>query len=602
MRKSLQSRVTAISLAAILALGYFALMATLMWMFENAVNLNALSATLDSSGQVNTWAVIAVTALVIFVLAYWGLGKMSSPGPAQAAVTGAENRAATKLDAELQHWSWRDVLVPVSAMIVILGGTGGYILAQQDTMLDAARYRQFSLIGQLKAQSVSRWVQERQRDLAVLLDNAQFKVELARWMRDTSARGAVGDSVRSDMEAVLQANGFDGLAVVDRRGKVSISVPDDLSARKRCLQVATAKTAPTQRPIELLSAAFNDAEGTPKLDVIGTVREANGQSIRKIATLCLRLDLSQRLLPMVSRWPGTSHSGEILLGRPDGDDIMLINGQVDTQAPWGLHRLAGQRRNWEAAAAAAQHRELMNLQGDNGVSKLQVAFAVPETPWLLVARMDSAEADQLQFRKQRYATVIIGFALLFAAGGFAIAWAHSRYGREVVFAQRELLLAQLQELAYYDELTGLPSRRLVLDRLDMAIHEAERRGEQVGVMFIDLNKFKAINDTHGHLGGDFVLKTVADRLQSGIRKNDSAGRLGGDEYLIVVTGNPDASTLQGIRQKLLQAISEPFLWQNITMTVSASIGLAIYPKDGDKSADLIAKADASMYEDKHSAA
>ena len=165
---------------------------------------------------------------------------------------------------------------------------------------------------------------------------------------------------------------------------------------------------------------------------------------------------------------------------------------------------------------------------------------------------------------------------------------------------RDKLLSELHALAYYDELTGLPGRRLITDRLEVALRDAERRNEMLGVMFLDLDRFKAINDIHGHAAGDHVLQTVAERLRASLRRNDSAGRLGGDEYLVVLAGNLDATTTNQIRDKIVLSISQPIDWNGVLLEVGASIGVAVYPVDGTRMQDLMETADAAMYADKQS--
>ena len=156
-------------------------------------------------------------------------------------------------------------------------------------------------------------------------------------------------------------------------------------------------------------------------------------------------------------------------------------------------------------------------------------------------------------------------------------------------------LTDVTRLAEIDPLTGLPNRSLLLDRFAQAIASAKRRSSRLALLFLDLDEFKQINDTLGHAAGDDALKEVARRLAHGVREADTVGRLGGDEFLILLTEVSQAADAALIASKLLAALGEPFRLGEQTLKLSASIGISIYPDDGDSIAALIDHADAAMY-------
>jgi diguanylate cyclase (GGDEF)-like protein len=154
---------------------------------------------------------------------------------------------------------------------------------------------------------------------------------------------------------------------------------------------------------------------------------------------------------------------------------------------------------------------------------------------------------------------------------------------------------QLHNIAFHDNLTGLPSRLLLEDRLNHAVYRAERSSRPFACLFIDLDKFKPVNDTFGHRIGDELLKAVAYRLQDCIRKEDTVARLGGDEFLVVLNGiehEEDAMTISG---KILDSIKQTFHIEGHEIDISCSIGISIYPDDGTSPDTLIALADKAMY-------
>ncbi len=152
--------------------------------------------------------------------------------------------------------------------------------------------------------------------------------------------------------------------------------------------------------------------------------------------------------------------------------------------------------------------------------------------------------------------------------------------------------------ANFDALTGLPNRSLFMDRLEQAISRSDRESCQAGLMFIDLDHFKAVNDTLGHDAGDELLRQVAVRMQGCLRKTDTAARLGGDEFTIILPALPSPQGMITVAERLLKALAEPFELPGGIGRISGSIGCAIYPRDGGNIADLMNVADASMYQAK----
>ena len=159
---------------------------------------------------------------------------------------------------------------------------------------------------------------------------------------------------------------------------------------------------------------------------------------------------------------------------------------------------------------------------------------------------------------------------------------------------------ELQQLALQDSLTKLPNRILLEDRIDQAMKQAERTQEHCAVLFIDLDRFKSVNDSLGHFVGDELLRGIAHRLQSVARAEDTVSRLGGDEFVILLRNvvQPD-DTLQ-VAEKVLVALREPFRVHDHELYVTPSIGCSVFPLDGNTAQTLIRRADAAMYTAKES--
>ncbi|WP_417069327.1 diguanylate cyclase domain-containing protein [Niveibacterium terrae] len=152
-----------------------------------------------------------------------------------------------------------------------------------------------------------------------------------------------------------------------------------------------------------------------------------------------------------------------------------------------------------------------------------------------------------------------------------------------------------RHLAYHDSLTGLPNRRLLADRLEQAIALARRRNAQVALMLLDLDSFKAINDTDGHAVGDAVLATMAHRLRTAVRETDTIARIGGDEFVVLLPEIESEDAAVAIAEKIIAAVRAPLDSQMRSYRLGVSIGIAFFPDDGENGERLLQQADSAMY-------
>ncbi|WP_180900819.1 putative bifunctional diguanylate cyclase/phosphodiesterase [Martelella soudanensis] len=155
-----------------------------------------------------------------------------------------------------------------------------------------------------------------------------------------------------------------------------------------------------------------------------------------------------------------------------------------------------------------------------------------------------------------------------------------------------------QALARQDSLTGLPNRRSFEEESDRRLARARRQSDSFALFFIDFDRFKQINDNLGHEAGDRLLQEVAERLKKSLRAGDFLGRLGGDEFAVLVEGDISSETVGNVANRLLSAVGEPVTLLGRTVATSASIGVALYPRDGRNREALLKKADAAMYQAK----
>jgi diguanylate cyclase (GGDEF)-like protein len=168
----------------------------------------------------------------------------------------------------------------------------------------------------------------------------------------------------------------------------------------------------------------------------------------------------------------------------------------------------------------------------------------------------------------------------------------------VALAEREAYATQLQHQATHDVLTGLPNRDLLRDRLKQAITHAARYEHSVWVAFLDLDHFKSINDTYGHKTGDILLTTMADRLRNALRETDTVARIGGDEFVLVLTEHEDENLSANILKRIMGIISQPAIIEGKSFSFTCSMGVAAYPTDGEDPEVLMKHADIAMYRSK----
>jgi len=170
---------------------------------------------------------------------------------------------------------------------------------------------------------------------------------------------------------------------------------------------------------------------------------------------------------------------------------------------------------------------------------------------------------------------------------------------QLQMADLEASRSALEEEATHDPLTGLANRRLFYDRLQQAIRHGKRYGSQIGILFVDMDRFKEINDQNGHHVGDAVLTEVANRIVNSVRESDTVARLGGDEFAVLLENVRGRSDCWSAAQKIEESLGAETNFYGLELELSASIGQSLYPDDGQDEDTLVRAADAAMYKVKH---
>jgi diguanylate cyclase (GGDEF)-like protein len=218
--------------------------------------------------------------------------------------------------------------------------------------------------------------------------------------------------------------------------------------------------------------------------------------------------------------------------------------------------------------------------------------ATENAPLFLSLNID---ADAANWNKRIFNKVIVPIVSMLIFSGILLWLIWQNRAREKLLEQMFNSTSVLSNLANNDPLTGLPNRRLLEDRMTQALKAAKRSRHVVAVMFLDLDHFKAVNDTHGHAVGDKLLKKVASHLVELLRVEDTVARIGGDEFIILLPRLKDDMQAIVIAEKIVTGFAKPFKLGDLQLQLGASLGIALYPQHGLNPKNLIKQADSAMY-------
>ncbi|MGH8228338.1 MAG: EAL domain-containing protein [Steroidobacteraceae bacterium] len=260
-------------------------------------------------------------------------------------------------------------------------------------------------------------------------------------------------------------------------------------------------------------------------------------------------------------------------------------------------RLPQEVRQWLASSprAAAPFLALRDAKMLNGYALLRDMDGQP-----LAVLSTGVHRSALELGRERDTELDATVAAGFGCAALGLLWLLGRLSRARAFAERQRRVHRraLERLAHRDALTGLPNRRYLEERLPQLIEEAGRQGALVGLLYVDLDHFRDVNDSLGHSYGDRLLATVARRLRAALGDADLVVRMGGDEFMVVATHLPDASAIDPIARRIEGSLGTPIDVGGVRLEVVASIGVSLYPADGASLAPLLKHAEIALYEAK----
>ena len=297
---------------------------------------------------------------------------------------------------------------------------------------------------------------------------------------------------------------------------------------------------------------------------------------------------------MFTEVAGLGSSGTMAVCAPRGEAHMLcFPTRIHPAGVTSQRLLRGQSLPMDFALAG--RRGVVNAQDVRGHNVIAAYAPVGATGLGMVLKVDTAEMfHPIRAQFQRVLWLLLGIVFV---GILLLRWQIGPLVRKLLHEinERRLAEARLSYLASHDSLTGLPNRSLLHERLQQVMADSRRRQCKAGVMFLDLDRFKVINDTLGHPVGDALLREVATRLRDSARAGDTVARLGGDEFMLITGEIRNIDDIARIAQKLMDTLARPMRIDDRELFVSASIGITVFPDDGGSIDSLLKNADVAMY-------
>lgn len=253
-----------------------------------------------------------------------------------------------------------------------------------------------------------------------------------------------------------------------------------------------------------------------------------------------------------------------------------------------------------ASGIVKNARQFVSLSADPALRAQAVPVSMASASAALAGYQQISDV-LTQNARQSVAKAASNYRLLFAAMMLVLAasvlFIFRPMIRNVVQRTRDLMAArnEMAYLAAHDRLTGLRNRMFLTDHFEHMIENARRRKERVAVLHVDLDNFKSVNDTYGHMAGDHVLQTVAARIKSVVRAADIPSRIGGDEFVILLNGPGDTDDIARVANRVLWSVNEPIEFESMVFRSGASIGISIFPDDAEKPEDLLIDSDLALY-------
>ncbi|MEW6545036.1 MAG: EAL domain-containing protein [Nitrospirota bacterium] len=499
-------------------------------------------------------------------------------------------QSLTKPMAMMRHW-WLPIIILATTAVIVT--PMAMAINVMKTRLTTGVGESLALAAADIAGKLDLLLAERYGDIQVMAKTPVFRGQDRAAMRETLAM------IQEAYPVYLW------LGVTDAQGRL-IAATDHMSPRRNMSERPWFKAVKDRGTIAVLDAAeTEESGGMLAVSIAAPVQGPHGKLQGVVAALVgvpVLEDVIVRTVVALQAQHGTEARIEYQFMRKDGtliaDSLLREEGRVNLKA-MGLrsaHLIDAAPAGFIEETHARRREPVIT-----GYARTQRSGYDFGLEWGILLRMDAREV---------LAPVTFLLWKLAAAGGILclpllgyLVWSTVRLNRE--WTRSESLIgdlrmaeAKLSDLAYYDQLTGLPNRRLFMELLPRAIARVSRTDRLGALLFLDMDRFKLINDTFGHVCADLLLSAFASRLKGCIRGADTVARLGGDEFTVLLEGLSWPEEAAGIAQRILNATAKPFEIQGREIFVSTSIGIATFASEHMSPDTLIANADMAMYEAK----
>ncbi|RIL06610.1 MAG: hypothetical protein DCC71_05995 [Proteobacteria bacterium] len=285
----------------------------------------------------------------------------------------------------------------------------------------------------------------------------------------------------------------------------------------------------------------------------------------------------------------------LLVGGPAAD-VELVRALLEHARQTHVQLRHAPSLSQSFAALDANEVDVLLMDVGSGAPRELVAVSQARVRAPLVPVVVLADGDDESLATKAVDVGARGYLIKCALSPGALVWSlHHAIRNQRMFVELNIARERARQLATYDQLTGFANRSLFQDRLDQAVASARRNRQKLGVLFLDLDRFKDVNDTYGHLAGDALLRMAAQRIATCLRKSDTGARLGGDEFAVLLTNLADEADATRVAEKVLAALREPVSLKGREHLISASVGIASFPRDAGSADELVRRADAAMY-------
>jgi len=473
------------------------------------------------------------------------------------------------------------------ALALVVPIIGLMSIALHGPQIELDTYANLQSIARTKSVQIESWLNERQGNAVSLMESTGFAWQVGQLAQQRS-NAVISKPILSYLDTIRTTYGYDSIVLLNASGQSILKsgentdIPNSMQDQ---LHMAVIDRSPKRGEL------YRNKYGDVFLDWAVPVATIDSDGFyHSVGVVVLRSLAQKHLFRIVQDWPIVTQGAEALLIKRHGNSVVFLNELGGRSGTAMTNILSLNAKDMPEATAIRSDRP-GTIKGNDyrGVSVLAAYRSIPGTDWHIVTKIDR---DNVLMPLRALISWIgwiafIAIAILSAAIYVAVF---------SDIAKLKSTEAKLEFLANNDQLTDLPNRRLLFNKMAHSIRIAKRDKKQFALLMLDLDRFKHVNDSFGHLAGDMLLQQVAERLSSRLRKVDTIARLGGDEFTVILEDVVDPDDVARVANDIINDLSKP--WQLLNygeVRISVSIGISLYPLHGDTPETLLQHADIALY-------